>query len=428
LLSLTIPRDQAIRSLKRAFEHRDRLTERERYLVDADYHEYVTADVPSAIRSLLALVEVYPSDFEALHALGDLYAACREWRSAEETAIQALPGRNPVTYSNLATAQVALGKFEDAERTLDLMAEEFPEHPYVDWYRGQVAASQGDYVGAEEGLRLYGDTQPGDYFYQARLANYLADIARVKGQFEQAEDFLRSAMEWNELRGALAEYHMNAFRLAEVRSQSGVDWTEAIQVIQGALAAHPLDSVPLLDRPYLELGSAFARAGRLEEAMAFLEEFRSIDEELVGRVKPWEHELVGLIALADNHPLAALDEFQSWDTQIDCPICALPLLGAALEAVDSTSSAIDAYERYVRTPWLQGASQYIRTYRLYLDSRYLAGIYERLGTLYDQRGDRTNAAIYYGRFADLLKDADPGLQARVEAARNSVTRLQSGSN
>jgi hypothetical protein len=132
--------------------------------------------------------------------------------------------------------------------------------------------------------------------------------------------------------------------------------------------------------------------------------------------------------MADNQHLAALDEFRSWDARIDCPICALPLLGATLEAVDSTGSAIDTYERYVRTPWLQGASLYVRTYRAYLDSRYLAETYERLGTLYEEQGDRTNAALYYGKLAELLKEADPELQPRVEAARQSVARLQRGMN
>jgi hypothetical protein len=65
----------------------------------------------------------------------------------------------------------------------------------------------------------------------------------------------------------------------------------------------------------------------------------------------------------------------------------------------------------------------VGTDELHAASRYLASVYERLGDLYEQRGDTAKAVYYYGKLVDLWKDADPELQPRVEAARRAIEAL-----
>jgi Fic family protein len=48
---------------------------------------------------------------------------------------------------------------------------------------------------------------------------------------------------------------------------------------------------------------------------------------------------------------------------------------------------------------------------------------ERLGELYEARGDRAKVRDYYGRFVDLWKDADPELQPIVRDVRARVARV-----
>ena len=50
-------------------------------------------------------------------------------------------------------------------------------------------------------------------------------------------------------------------------------------------------------------------------------------------------------------------------------------------------------------------------------------VYERLGALYEERGNTEKATYYYGKLVELWKDADPELQPRVEAARRTVSAL-----
>jgi serine/threonine-protein kinase len=77
---------------------------------------------------------------------------------------------------------------------------------------------------------------------------------------------------------------------------------------------------------------------------------------------------------------------------------------------------ISASERYVTTPWYGNV-------RLDNDAYFLALHYERLGTLYEERGDREKALLYYDRLVDLWQNADPALQPRVEDARRRMAEL-----
>jgi hypothetical protein len=47
----------------------------------------------------------------------------------------------------------------------------------------------------------------------------------------------------------------------------------------------------------------------------------------------------------------------------------------------------------------------------------LPTVYERLAVLHERRGQGDTAICYYGRLAELWKDADPELQPRVAARR-----------
>ena len=92
----------------------------------------------------------------------------------------------------------------------------------------------------------------------------------------------------------------------------------------------------------------------------------------------------------------------------------LPRLGRAYDLDGQSDSALAIYERYLDVPF---------RWKYVWNADRLAFIYERLGSLYEARGDAEKAIYNYGKFAELWQDADPELQPRVEAARRAIAAL-----
>ena len=88
---------------------------------------------------------------------------------------------------------------------------------------------------------------------------------------------------------------------------------------------------------------------------------------------------------------------------------AIPLF----EVLGQPDSVVARYETWMGRRQLN--------FRLAGDADLLPLAYERLGQLYDAKGDTENAALYYAQFVELWEEADADLQPRVAAAR---TRLE----
>jgi hypothetical protein len=59
-----------------------------------------------------------------------------------------------------------------------------------------------------------------------------------------------------------------------------------------------------------------------------------------------------------------------------------------------------------------------------LDQDFRAGILQRLGEMYEAKGDFDKTLTHYQAFVELWKDADPELQPRVRDVRGRIERLQ----
>jgi tetratricopeptide (TPR) repeat protein len=120
-----------------------------------------------------------------------------------------------------------------------------------------------------------------------------------------------------------------------------------------------------------------------------------------------------MIALSRGKPAEALGGFRTYREREGCTICFLYEMGLAFESLQEPDSAIAMYEALATLP---EAGQAGRATTLPLT-------YHRLGELYETKGQREKAVEYYGKFANLWKDADPELQPRVKEARRRIAEL-----
>ncbi len=409
-----------VEAATKAYEHRDRLTERERYFTLAFYYA-MTGAVEKEIATYHALLDAYPAETLALASLSDTYLTLWDFPRAEEFARRAIEvdtlrgGTGEwIAYSNAVEAQVNRGRFEEAEVTLSRWEETFPGQPVRKIYSAQAASARGEYDAAEAHARSLPEK------WRGNATGQLANLAMIRGKLAEADGLLRD----NLARSQGARRVRIALKLATLDLWFQGDSSAALHTLDAALEANPLDSIDALHRPklYLSLAAFYAAAGMPDSARAMLAaEGAAIALDQQRRGDYTVQHLREFVALTEERYAEAIEELQLSHGGY-CSICALPLLGRAYDLAAEPDSALAIYERYVTTPWigraLEGPDPTHGT-----DPWWLALVYERLGSLYEERGERDKAIYYYGKLVDLWKDADPELQPRVEAARRAIEAL-----
>jgi tetratricopeptide (TPR) repeat protein len=111
-------RVEAEKSASRAYELRDKVSERERLYIEARYFTTVTRDQPKAIEAYRALLATYPDDYAAQSNLGSIYrdrGMIKEAIAHLEEAVRLAPDQ-PLGHINLGTAYASAERMEDAAR------------------------------------------------------------------------------------------------------------------------------------------------------------------------------------------------------------------------------------------------------------------------------------------------------------------------
>ena len=409
--------DRVVFAASRAWQHRERLTEIERQLAAGFYHSKVDVDLGKEEAAYRRILAIQPDNYVAANNLSLSLAEQGRAEEAESLiapAIRAQPEADNMMLQ-LMVAQLLQGRDADVRATLDTMVRRKPDLPMYAWARGIGLATMRDYDGAERAfLDFQRKAGEADLANQSAAHLGLARVARIRGRPAEGERHTRLAMEVNERRGLPGTALAGATDLARAALVFRGDSAGALLILDSALARHPLDSLPPLDRPGAHVALVYALAGRREEARRFLTAYESQVPEGVRRGR-WEwFRARGWLALADGRPRDALTAFIQGRSASSCPRCGSWDEGIASERAGLPDSALAAYQRAVSRdgPWKIQADQWA-----------LAPSLKRLGELYEARGDPRRALEYYGRFAELWQEADPMLQPAVREVRGRMATL-----
>jgi eukaryotic-like serine/threonine-protein kinase len=110
---------RATENAKKAFELRARVSERERYSIEAFYYTFATGELERASQVYELWKQSYPRDDTAARNLGDVYMRLGQWEKAlreSEDALRLEPN-NVITVSNRAQTELALNRTEEAKAT-----------------------------------------------------------------------------------------------------------------------------------------------------------------------------------------------------------------------------------------------------------------------------------------------------------------------
>ncbi len=411
------PPDQRVAALTKAYEHRDRLTEAERYLTEGTYWMSIPARDPvKSLTAYNALIDIQPENTSGLNNASLMYMEQGNYAKAAELLRRAIDADSMVSvaYSNLAESQFELGHSADAKATLVAMSRRFPNNPDVAGNRLKMELAEGNYDSAGATIKTIRANMRDNLDVQSGAENMLEIVSRAKGQLADAGTHAAAEAGYDAKRGFAASALGYEMQLAFYDSWYREQPARAVKRLDAALGKHPLSSIPKLERPYETLSLIYAISGRPDRARAMLaEQEREMPAAVIAAQQYQRHNALAEIALAEGKPNVAIAEFRQSDPG-GCAMCPLPGVGRAFDQAGRPDSAIATFEKFLDTPSMAHAA---------LDPIFRAGIYKRLGDLYAARGDTALAVSNYSRFMAAWKDADPDLQVRVEEARRRMKAL-----
>ena len=407
---------RAVEATTQAYAFRDRLTEVERQLAIANYHSLVDFDRSRTAAAYRAVLARDPDNTTALNNLALLLNQQRRWAEAEQFAVRAVraAGENPSFYfDNLIEAQIAQGRYAEAGRSIEEEARVSGGDALVVLHRAALAGSMGDIPAAQRYVRQLKEDK--SLVWQTAATDALVSMSERSGMITDAHRYLREFIALNEQRGLPRDYLIGAMRLAELQLRYGAPPVEPLGTMTAALARHPLDSIPPLDRPLTWLALIYARTGRIEQAKQALRRFETDIPEGMRRGMWWRHVAYAALAEAEGRQRDALAAYRAaWSEGGACNLCGLYEIAGAYAALGQADSAIVYYQRAISVPAVA---------RLWTEGSTLAPSLKRLGELYEGKGDRAKATEYYNRFVELWRDAEPELQPAVREVRQRLARL-----
>jgi tetratricopeptide (TPR) repeat protein/tRNA A-37 threonylcarbamoyl transferase component Bud32 len=415
-------RDSVYRAL---YRHRDRLTETERELADANY--FMSGPGHDRVKAVAAYEHLLQrgDSAVALNNLGVIFEQRRDYARAESlysTSIRRQPGA-AIAFGNIFAALNNQGKIAEMDAAIARAAKLFPAMNSVSRVRATLPADRGDYD----------------------RAAVVAESLRVSGNSGAKRTGIRVEATLDELHGRLAASRREWVQFAAMRTAvtgevpkpalfDSLDYAEgdawylgpnerSVQRVERVLAGADIAKLDPLDRPYIQAARVFAMAGRPERARAVLFQFPAQvrDTAFVRAAQPEVHRVLGEIAIAEKRPMDAVVEFRRADVLPDGPVDDNPLpvlvdLGRAFDLAGRSDSAVVYFEKYLSTPHFE---------RLFTDDRRIAGVHKRLGELYEAEGNAARAASHYAKFIELWSTADAELQPRVADVKRRLARLQS---
>ena len=183
----------SIENMKKAYELRGRVSQRENFYISAHYFDTVTGELPKAIPIYEQWKQSYPRDSGPHINLGVLYSSTgqNEKAAAEyREALRADPDA-VLNYGNLASTYLNLDRLDEAKAVLDSAAARNLDDPTLRFDLYGLAFLKGDAAGMQQQVN-WGTGKP---VVEEFMLSTQSDTEAYFGRLNQAREFSRRAVE-----------------------------------------------------------------------------------------------------------------------------------------------------------------------------------------------------------------------------------------
>ncbi len=291
-----------ITDYKRAYELRDRVSERERYYIETLYFTVVTGEIEKADRSYSQWLLDYPGDYAAHGNLGRNYIVLGQYEKAiEETrASLRITPNSAAGYSNLIGALLPLNRFEDTKTAVEETQQRKLDGPTLRLGRYALAFIQNDPAGMQEQVN-WASGKPGveDLMLSAQSDTeaYFGHLGKAREYSQRAVDSATRA----DARETAAMWRANE-ALREAEFGNAVEARKAVGQALSLTESRDVDIVTAL---------SYARAGDpagAEKLADKIDRESPLDTMIQGY---WLPTIRGAIEVDRGNPQKALDLLQS---------------------------------------------------------------------------------------------------------------------
>ena len=395
--------EEAVTYISKAFELRDRASERERFYISAHYYEQVTRDLEKAIQTYQQWIQMYPRDTPPLDNLGLRYESLGQFDKALASSSEAMriDPKDSYAYQNVAELYGRLGRFDESKAVADkALAMNIPSAHITLFELGFL---RGDEAAQQQQVQWAAGTE-----YEPFLEWFVARADCSRGKLQAA----RAAYAQSQTVSQRLGY--KEFRVGTMANQA---WCEALlgnqaeaqRTLAAAFSASQDRDMQILAMQVFAMTGDTARSQKIAEEMVR----RYPDDTVLNKISvPVTHAYVSLQRNQPKEALAALEVARPYEfgSAPNSPSYAVnyALAEVFMRMKDGKSAAAE-YQKILAHSGVDP-----------LDAAYALS---RLGLAraYALQGDRATAKSAYQDFFAAWKDADPDIpvlkEAKAEYAR-----------
>ena len=389
----------AAENTRKAYDLRDRVSDREKYRISAFYYQYVTGEIEKATEAYEIWAKTYPRDQVPHTNLGSIYSSLGQYeKSAAETEESQRLGPTLSGYGNLAAIYTNLNRPDDARAVLQAAQANHVDGLILRADRYGLAFLLGDTAEMERQV-AWAAGRPAE---EDVMLSTQSDTEAYYGRLTRARDFSRRAVDAAvraDSKETAALWQANA----ALRESEFGNTAAAKQRVDAALALAPGRDVKLL------AAMTLARTGDTSRAKVIVEQLEKSEATNTMLKIYWLPTIRAAIELNSGNPSQAVIDLEA----------------AAPYELGGPTPISGLYPVYVRGqaylaahngPVAVGEFQKILDHAGIVQNLPLGALaHLQLGRAYAMTGDAAKAKAAYQDFLNVWKDADPDIPILKEA-------------